>query len=227
MAKIKIPPPRPWPQNGLFNFGWSYDRLIDFVNDPLDKRDWQARLKLADLWQAPDLPGDAYTWEELVSELQKPQWKLPTIHREIPDYAAAQRLRRFLRKRLEDILSSKSRKAKREKSRNAKVYASGALAFYDAAEGLEFLADVLEREVNRGAYQYRGRRGRRSMVPALHLSLCACGCRKFFLWEGNGAVKERKFFDDKHRMDFHNARNGPKKKQHARQQRSEGNPGYF
>lgn len=228
MLRLKLPPQRPWPQSGLFNFGWSYDRLIDFVNEPLDKKDWQARVKLADLWQAPELPSDTYyTWEELVSELQKPQWKLPMIRGEVPDYGAAQELRRFLRKRLEDILNSKPRKPNAEKSRDARVYASGALAFYDAAEGLEFLTDVLECEVNRGAYQYRGRRGRGSMVPALHVSLCGCGCGKFFLWEGNGTRKQRKYLDDKHRMNFHNARNVEKKKQYARQRRSEGNSKYF
>lgn len=225
---IKLAPPRPWPQDGLFNFGWSYDRLIDFVNEPLDKRDWRARLKLADLWQAPELPADTYgTWEELVSELQKSQWKLPTIHGEVPDYEAARKLHRFLRRRLADISSSKLRKSNSEEGRDAKVYASGALAFYDAAEGLEFLSEVLEREVNRGTYQHLGRRGRRSMVPALHLSLCACGCGNFFLWEGKGAVKRKKFLDDKHRMDFHNARNVEKKKQQTRQRRSEGDSRYF
>lgn len=203
-----------------------YRNLIQFVNEALGQRDWRVSLILADLWQAPDLP-DAVTREENVRELQKPEWKVPTIRGKPATFAAAQALRRDLRTRLEAIAGSKTF---RNNSRNGwpvRVFASGELAFDDVAYGLEYLAESLRHEITRGAYQFRGARGRQWAMAKLHLSVCGCGCGKFFLWEGNGTRRRRKYLDDKHRMDFHNARNVERKKQFARQHRSAGDPRYF
>lgn len=229
---------------------WDFRHLINFVNQSLDKDDWEAKLKLADLWQAPDLPANANTWDEALSELQKPTWKLPTVHGKVPDFSKALRLQEDLRKRLEHLAKSKPVRIEVEKNplgrsgrwgylhpvnsldsadkgRLATVYPSGGVEFDDAADGLEFLVDALQHELDSGAYQYRGMRGRRWTIRPLRLSICECGCGTFFLWEGNGIRRRRKYVDDKHRMDFHNARNVEKKKLLACQRRAEFDQRYF
>lgn len=199
-----------------------YRRLINFVNEPLDQNDWGARLKLADLWQAPDLPADANTWEQALNELRSPDWPLPTIWGSVADFAAAQALRQSLRKRLTTIADSRSAGESPERAWTARVFASGKVEFDDAADGLDYIAESLRREMKKGAHQYKGKRGRRWAMAALHLSTCNCGCGKFFLWEGNGIRRRRKFLNDEHRMKFHNARNVEEKKQLARRRRKEG-----
>ncbi len=199
-----------------------FRRLVNFANERLNRNDWEARLKLVDLWQFPDLPADANTWEEALNELQSPDWPLPKICGKAADFTSARELRRSLSNRLRRIAELKITGKNLDKAWTARVFASGRVEFDDAADGLDYLAESLRREIERGAYQYKGRRGRRWTVPALRLSICACGCREFFLWEGNGTRKRRKFLSDEHRMKFHNARNVEKKRQLARRRRGEG-----
>lgn len=205
----------------LFPRPWSFRYLVDFVNTNLGRNDWRSKLEVANYWQSSF--EDAI--DELIEKLKGSRCNLRVNGRRATLQAAAQ-LQRELGQRLDEIVRRVNTKATQD-GRVAKVFPSGELEFGDAGEGLKFLADALNYEAGRGTYQNKGRRGRRWTVPALHLSLCSCGCGKFFLWEGKGAVKRKKFLDDKHRMSFHNTRNGPRKKQHARQRRSEGDPRYF
>jgi len=126
------------------------------------------------------------------------------------------------------------------------VYSALALLimfFHDAGEALGFLTEALECEIKwcmeAAVRRDKGQRDRlktresfpgdvpeyrRKIIVLLHLALCECGCQRFFLWEGNWHQRERKYLNDKHRMDFHNSRNviRKKKKHLASQRRSEG-----
>ncbi len=134
--------------------------------------------------------------------------------------------------------------------RKASVLPTGQIDFEDVGEKLNFLADGLEYEilwrVRAGALAHTGRqqrwladqrffrslgsireRERRWLLAQLRLSLCACGCEEFFLWEGDWNRKQRRFLDDRHRMRFHNRRNIERKRLLARERRKQGDPSYF
>jgi len=94
--------------------------------------------------------------------------------------------------------------------RKALVLPTRQIFFEDAGEALNFLAEDLEYEIKQRVRTVRSAdtsRRRRWPETQLHLSLCGCGCKQFFLWEGNWKRKQRKFLNDKHRMDFHNRKN--------------------
>jgi len=114
--------------------------------------------------------------------------------------------------------------------RRALVLPTRQLFFEDAGEALNFLAEALELDIKqrvKAMQEACAKWGSRWFKPCLHLSRCACGCGKLFLWEGNWRQKQRKFIDDKHRMDFHNRHNVLRKKILAAERRRQGDPSYF
>jgi hypothetical protein len=111
--------------------------------------------------------------------------------------------------------------------RNALVLPTGERFIEDYGERFGFLVEALEHELRRSAGNIRLPHGVAEDQRRLHLSICSCGCGTFFLWEGNWNRKQRKFYDDHHRMNYHNRRNVNKKRELARRQREQGNPKYF
>lgn len=219
---------------------WEYKPLLRFVNEPLTPETWQQRLREVEAWQLE--------WQ-LGLEADDGAAETPPICGVEATYGRAQELRLSLREKLNQLvhLCSNQQKLAHESAhfpyrgdqrtwtwRKALVLPTKETFFEDAGEALNFLTERLEYEIKARDRQVRAKGKKKSYrqsdVPRvrLHVSLCACvKCGQFFLWEGNWEKKQRKYLDEKHRMDFHNPQNVEKKKLYARKYRSEGRRGYF
>ena len=202
---------------------WEYKPLLRFVNEPVTSENWRRKLQEVETWQLE--------WQ-LGLEASDEAKKTPSICGVEATYEEAQQLRRSLRKKLSQLaqLCSDQEKLARESAyspyrggekawtwRKALVLPTKEICFEDAGEALNFLVESLEYEIKARDRQVRAKgkkkSPRQSNVPKvrLHVSLCAHGCDQFFLWEGNGEKKRRKFLNDEHRMAYHNSRNVERK----------------
>ena len=225
MSKVKITPPR----------FYSYQALLGFVNEPLTAENWRARLQEVEAWQLE--------WE-LGLESDEDLDRTPEISGRKATYEGAQELRVSLRRQLTELvqLCLHRQRLVRESEefgrggrkawtwRKALVLPTREIFFEDAGEALNFFAEALEYEIKwrvKGARSAPTKGGRQWLNRRLHLSLCACGCGQFFLWEGNWNRRQRKFLDDRHRMGFHNRKNVERKRIFAHQQYKAGVDAYF
>jgi hypothetical protein len=214
---------------------------VGFVNEPLTHTNWPIMLQEIERWQLGNLGVDTDNESSIV----------PPINGSGATYDRALKLQSSLRKDLTSLTTLCRRPprffevcegAKPWTWRKAQVLPTRQMFFDDAGEALGFLAEALEFEIRwcleaavwsdkgqlsdwvkrQQSFPGNGLEYRRQIKVLLHLAICECGCQRFFLWEGNWRQRERKFLNDKHRMNFHNSRNVTRKKNLARQRRSEG-----
>ncbi len=211
---------------------FNYKPLLSFVNEPLTRQNWREKLHEVESWQLE--------WK-LGLEASERMRKTPKIGGAVASYERARKLQVSIREQLNSLtrLCSDLRRLGRESEdfgrgggkawtwRKALVLPTREMFFQDAGEALNFLAEALELEIKQRVKPTHAKRDSKWLKPCLHLSLCKCGCGKFFLWEGNWRRKQRKFLDNKHRMNFHNRRNVRRKQGLAAERRRQGDPSYF
>ncbi len=214
---------------------FNYKPLLSFVNEPLTRRNWREKLHEV---ESNQLEG------KLGLEASEPVKNTPKIGGAVGSYQRARKLQASIREQLNSLtrLCSDPRRLGRESEdfgrggdqawtwRKALVLPTREMFFEDAGEALNFLAEELELDIKQRVKATQGthtKRDSKGLTPCLHLSFCKCGCGKFFLWEGNWRRKQRKFLDNKHRMDFHNRRNVKRKRRLAVERRRQGDPSYF
>lgn len=214
---------------------FEYQPLLNFVNESLTRDNWENRLTDVEAWQlewtlgleavkgatAPKIDGRT-------PNLERSRALQASLRKQLTSLAELCRDRKQLS--LESVNASAGVRGKNKawSWRKAQVLPTRQLFFEDAGQALGFLVEDLEYQLKiRAEKIISSEKFSRHLKMLLHVAQCECGCKSFFLWEGNGTRKRRKYLDDKHRMDFHNARNVELKKRLARRRRSQGDPSYF
>jgi len=205
----------------------TYRPLLRFVNETLTKENWKTTLQELDQWEL--------SWEAGIDS-EEEVGPIGKINGCTSTFDQVLRLRERMRNDLSRLVAPGCDESKRVTRtdtpklgtwRKALVLPTGERFIEDYGERFGFLVEALEHELGRPTGDVGLPDGVAEDRRRLHLSLCRCACGTFFLWEGNWNRKQRKFLNDRHRMNYHNRRNVERKRAFARERRNEGDPKYF